>query len=212
MNIVLLGAPGAGKGTQAKKIHHLFGIPHISAGDLLRDAVSRGTPEGVEAETHMKAGQLVPNDLILAIISDKLSGLSTGFILDGFPRTLPQARKLDSFVHLDIVISIDVPFESLLERLTGRRSCPSCGGVFHMIFNPPRTRGTCDLCGENLVHRADDNEETVSARIDTYVTQTQPLIDYYEDKGIISHVDGTGDIDSIFDDIKKELIAVQASE
>ena len=211
MNIVLLGAPGAGKGTQAKKIHYLFGIPHLSAGDLLRDAVSRGTPEGRLAEDHMKSGSLVPDDLILSIISDKLSGLTSGFILDGFPRTLPQARELESIVSLDIVISIDVPFDALLTRLTGRRSCPSCGGVFHITFNPPRVSGICDLCGGDLVHRVDDNEETVSARIETYILQTSPLVEYYDDRGILRHVDGTGDIDSIFGEIETALVKFQTT-
>jgi len=176
MNIVLLGAPGAGKGTQAKRIQADYSIAHISAGDLLREAVSLGTPEGLEAKSFMESGSLVPDSLILALIAGKVKEIGSGFILDGFPRTIDQARKLDDLIDLDIVISIDVPFTSLLDRLTGRRSCPSCGSVFHMIFNPPKTTGVGDQCNSGLVHRADDNEKTVSARINTYVSQTEPHI------------------------------------
>ena len=206
MNIVLLGPPGAGKGTQAKRIHERFRIPHLSAGDILRDAVARGTQEGQEARAHMDAGALVPDELIISIMSGKLESLPTGFILDGFPRTVGQARRLDTIVKLHAVISIEVPDGVLLDRLTGRRSCPSCGGVFHAVFNPPRNPDRCDLCGGPLIRRADDNEETVSARIRTYNEQTHPLIRYYTDQGLLVPVDGTGDIDTIFGSIEAYLL------
>jgi adenylate kinase len=205
MNIVLLGAPGAGKGTQAKRIQADHSVAHISAGDLLRDAVSRGTPEGLEARTFMESGSLVPDSLILSLIGGKVGEIGSGFILDGFPRTIDQAKSLDDLIDIDIVLSIDVPFSALLARLTGRRSCPSCGGVFHMIFNPPTVEGICDLCGAELVHRADDNESTVTARIETYVSQTESLITYYENQGILKHIDGNRNIDLISDDIRKVL-------
>lgn len=205
MRLVLLGPPGAGKGTQAKRITEDFHLLHLSAGDLLREAVAKGTPEGKEAEGHMNKGALVPDALILSIIRKKIDHLDSGFILDGFPRTLNQAAELDTFVPLDMVISIEVPFDLLLQRLTGRRSCPACGAVFHVLNNPPAQDDICDDCGSSLIQRADDNEQTVRSRIDTYVSQTQPLIEYYESRNILRHVDGSRDIDSIYREINSIL-------
>lgn len=208
MNLVLLGAPGAGKGTQAKKILEKFRVPHLSAGDLLREAVARGTPRGKEAAGFMSRGALVPDTLVIAIIRERIRELDSGFILDGFPRTIFQARELDKFVTLDTVISIDVPFDQLLARLTGRRSCPECGAVYHVVYNPPLKENICDACHAKLIQRADDNKETVTSRIETYVSQTQPLIHYYEERNILHHVDGSKEIDGIFREIGEYLTSL----
>ncbi|OOC09525.1 MULTISPECIES: adenylate kinase [Thioalkalivibrio] len=209
MRIVLMGAPGSGKGTQAKKMVSHFGIPQISTGDLLRAAVAAETELGLKAKSAMDAGQLVPDDLVLGLIRDRLQepDAEKGFILDGFPRNCAQAEALDSMLAdierpLDRAIQIDVPFEELKQRLTGRVSCESCGAVFNTHTFPPQEEGICDQCGGNLVHRADDTEETVVSRLQVYEEQTQPLIEYYDTRGLLKHVDGTRDMERIFDEIR----------
>lgn len=204
MRIVLLGAPGSGKGTQAVRMVEELGIPQISTGDLLRAAVTAGTELGVKAKAIMEAGQLVPDDLVLGIIRDRLAEADTadGFILDGFPRNLAQAEALDRMLAdlgypLDTALFIDVDFDLLVKRLSGRLTCQSCGAVFNRFTNPPRTGGQCDNCGGSLHHRADDNEATVSNRLHVYETQTSPLIAWYEERGILRRVSGEGEIDEI---------------
>ena len=203
----MLGAPGAGKGTQAKKIVAEFGIPQISTGDILRKAVADGTPLGTEAKKYMEAGQLVPDEVVIGLMKERLKDddCKNGFILDGFPRTVEQAEALGEITDIDAVISIDVNMNSLVERITGRRSCSKCGAVYHIKFNPPKKEGICDACGGPLVQREDDKEETVRKRLDTYMRQTSPLIDYYDRKGILKPVDGNGPIDSIYSGVKKTL-------
>ncbi len=213
MKLVLLGAPGAGKGTQAKKISRKYGVPHLSTGDLLRNAVLDGTPGGKQAQEFMDRGELVPDSVVLTILENEIKDHETdtgndkgkGFILDGFPRSIDQARSLDDLVQLDIVINIHVDLDLLMKRLTGRRSCSSCGAVFHILNNPPRNEGLCDQCGSELIRRKDDNEETVGKRIKTYLSLTQPLIEHYRNMGILSIVDGNGDIDMIFEAIAQVL-------
>ncbi len=212
MKIVLLGAPGAGKGTQAKRISERYGVPHLSAGDILRNAASARTPEGMEAAGYMDQGKLVPNEVVLSIVKSEIQRLKKGFILDGFPRTIPQAESLGTFTELDTVINIEVDFALLLKRLTGRRSCPKCGAVYHILNNPPSTEGLCDKCGTELIQRKDDNEETVKKRIDTYVSLTQPLIEYYKKKGILRNVNGNGKIDQIFQEIAELLDLILLGE
>ncbi|AKJ95858.1 MULTISPECIES: adenylate kinase [Thioalkalivibrio] len=212
MRIVLMGAPGSGKGTQAKKMVATFGIPQISTGDLLRAAVAAETELGKQAKSAMDAGQLVPDDLVLGLIRDRLQepDAQKGFILDGFPRNVAQAEALDTMLAdiespLDRAIQIDVPFEELKQRLTGRVSCGDCGAVFNTHTFPPQKEGVCDLCGGDLVHRADDNEETVVNRLKVYEEQTQPLIEYYDGHGLLKHINGTRDIELIFDEIRQLL-------
>jgi len=210
MRIVLLGAPGAGKGTQAKFISDKYGVPHLSTGDMLRDAVRRMTPEGIKAEEYMNSGRLVPDDVVLSIVEKRIRE-SNGFLLDGFPRTIPQAQALEKITPLDAVIDIEVDFNVLLQRLTGRRTCPKCGAVYHILYNPPGKEGICDRCSTSLVQREDDNEVTVKKRIETYREQTQPLIDYYRERGLLYPVDGNRGIQEIFRDIVRLLEGLQAA-
>ncbi|WP_017925716.1 adenylate kinase [Thioalkalivibrio sp. HL-Eb18] len=212
MRIVLMGAPGSGKGTQAKKMVATFGIPQISTGDLLRAAMAAQTDLGKQVESAMNAGQLVPDDLVLGLIRDRLQepDAQKGFILDGFPRNVAQAETLDTMLEelgapLDQAIQIDVPFEELKQRLTGRVSCGDCGAVFNSHTFPPQREGVCDLCGGELVHRADDTEKTVINRLKVYEEQTQPLIEYYARRDLLKHVNGTRDIALIFDEIRQLL-------
>ncbi|MDG6221549.1 MAG: adenylate kinase [Candidatus Thermoplasmatota archaeon] len=207
MRLVLLGAPGAGKGTQAKMLVEKYHIPQISTGDILRAHVKEGTGLGAEAKKHMEAGRLVPDEIIIGMMKERLKeeDCAGGFILDGFPRTIDQAKALENITLLDAVVNIDVPLEILLARLTGRRSCPACGAVFHVINNPSREEGKCDACGGALVHRKDDNEETVQSRLDTYTSQTRPLIDFYRGKSILLDVQGDGDIKEIFGSMANAL-------
>ena len=186
MKIVFMGPPGAGKGTQAEKIIETYQIPHISTGDMFRKAIKDQTELGMEAKRYMDQGALVPDHVTIGIVKDRLSesDCKSGFLLDGFPRTVDQAKALDEILtsldsKIDYVINIDVDLDILKERLTGRRICRSCGATYHMIFNPPAVAGTCDKCGGELYQRKDDNEETVGNRLDVYVNQTKPLLDYY---------------------------------
>jgi len=211
MRIVLLGAPGSGKGTQAKLLTEKYRIPHVSTGDLLRANLAAGTPLGLQAKAAMDAGQLVSDDLVLAIIRDRLKNpdAKKGFILDGFPRNIPQANALDSMLRnivqpLDAAILMEVDFDILMQRLTGRRTCENCGAAYNVYTNPPRLEDQCDRCGGPLHHRADDNEETIGNRLRVYEGQTKPLIGYYRDQGRIETVDAVGDVK----DILKRMIAV----
>ena len=205
MRIVLLGAPGSGKGTQAKLLIERYHIPQISTGDLLRAAVATGTPLGKKAKATMDSGQLVSDDIVLAMIRERLRAADSkgGFILDGFPRNIPQADALDRMLRslkkpIDLAVLIDVEFGVLLKRLTGRRSCPKCGAVFNIYFSPPQADNTCDACGAALVHRADDNETTITQRLQVFDAQTKPLIDFYKAQGKLRSIKGTGEIDAIF--------------
>ena len=211
MRIVLLGAPGSGKGTQAKLLTEKYRIPHVSTGDLLRANLAAGTALGLQAKAAMDAGQLVSDDLVLAIIRERLKNpdAKKGFILDGFPRNIPQANALDSMLRnigqpLDAAILMEVDFDILMQRLTGRRTCENCGAAYNVYTNPPRLEDQCDRCGGPLHHRADDNEETIGNRLRVYEGQTKPLIGYYRDQGRIETVDAVGDVK----DILKRMIAV----
>jgi adenylate kinase len=211
MRIVLLGAPGSGKGTQAKLLTEKYRIPHVSTGDLLRANLAAGTPLGLQAKAAMDAGQLVSDDLVLAIIRERLRNpdAKKGFILDGFPRNIPQANALDGMLRnigqpLDAAILMEVDFDILMQRLTGRRTCENCGAAYTVYTNPPRLEDQCDRCGGPLHHRADDNVETIGNRLRVYEGQTKPLIGYYRDQGRIETVDAVGEVK----DILKRMIAV----
>ena len=212
MKLVLLGAPGSGKGTQAKLLVDKLNIPQISTGDLLRAAVEAQTPLGRQAKAIMDAGQLVPNDLVLGLIRERLNNpdCRNGFILDGFPRNLEQAEELDRLLDslsmpIQKSILIDVDFDILMQRLTGRLTCEDCGAVYNIFTNPPTMEDECDKCGGNLHHRSDDNEETIGKRLRVYETQTQPVADYYRQQGKLSVIEGKGDIRDIFNDMMKAL-------
>ncbi|MFH1774654.1 MAG: adenylate kinase [Methanobacteriota archaeon] len=207
MKLILLGAPGAGKGTQAQKLVKHFKIPQISTGDLLRAAVAKGTDLGKHANEYMTAGKLVPDEIVIGLIQERLKedDCKNGFILDGFPRTIAQAEKLKEIADIDAVVNIDVDTYILVERLTGRRTCKNCNTVFHMVFNPPKEERVCDACGGELYQRTDDNEKTVRNRVETYNENTAPLIDYYKDSGKLQNVDGRGGIDGIFQNILNVL-------
>jgi len=205
MRLVLLGAPGAGKGTQAKKLIDKYGIPQISTGDLLRAAVAAGTALGKEAKSYMDKGELVPDSVVLGMVEERLKkdDSKKGYILDGFPRNTAQAEALDKMLGklnmpLTAAISVDVPKEDLMKRLTGRRTCKECGQMYNVYFTPPAKAGLCDKCGGDLFQRDDDKEETIKKRLEVYDAQTAPLIDYYGKKGILKRIAGTGSIDDIF--------------
>lgn len=208
MRIILLGPPGAGKGTQAKSIAGKYNIPHISTGDIFRKNIKEKTPLGIKAKEYIDKGELVPDEVTVAIVEDRIKqgDCVSGFLLDGFPRTVNQADSLAKALDimgskLDSVINIDVPAQALIERLTGRRVCLSCGASFHIIFNPPLKDGICDACGSKLIQREDDSEATVRNRLEVYNNQTAPLIDYYKKIGILQTIDGEQDIDKVFEDI-----------
>lgn len=205
MRIVFLGPPGAGKGTQAKLIVKDYHIRQLSTGDLLRENRSLGTELGMQAQTFMDGGNLVPDSLILSMVGEefKKPELSPGYILDGFPRTCPQADGLDHLLadqnqKLDHVLVLDVPDSELIRRLTARRSCSECGHIYNLVFNPPKSEGVCDHDGSTLVHRSDDTEETVVNRLKVYKEQTQPLVDHYKPQGLIRMIDGTGNVQDIY--------------
>jgi adenylate kinase len=211
MDIILIGPPGSGKGTQAKMIVDKYHVKHVSTGDILRENVRNGTPLGVEAKKFMDAGKLVPDALLIDIIKDRLAkpDVKGGWMLDGFPRTMPQAEALDKILpalgqKIDVVLNIDVPDAELVKRVTGRRMC-KCGATYHELFNKPKVAGKCDACGGDLYQRADDTEATVKQRLQAYHAQTQPLIDYYNKRGIVATVLGVGDIKAIFGEVVKAL-------
>lgn len=212
MYILLMGPPGAGKGTQAEKLTEKYNIPHISTGDMFRSAVKLGTELGKEAKRYMDAGQLVPDEVTIGIVRESLSKPENqkGFILDGFPRTVEQAEALDQILNglgisLNGAIDIVVPDDILIKRATGRRICQSCGATYHVIYNPPKVEGICDKCGGTLYQRDDDKEETVTKRIEVYNKQTRPLIDYYLKQGVYVKIDGIQTIDKVFLDIIDNL-------
>ncbi|HAV90970.1 MAG TPA: adenylate kinase [Eubacterium sp.] len=208
MKIIMLGAPGAGKGTQAKKLADKYQIPHISTGDIFRANIKNGTELGNKAKEFMDKGLLVPDELVVDLVIDRFKeeDCKKGYILDGFPRTIPQAEALDKALSdigdsVDFAVNVEVPDENIITRMGGRRACVGCGATYHVQFNPTKVEGVCDRCGKELILRDDDKPETVKKRLDVYHEQTQPLIDYYTNKGIIKEVDGTQDMNKVFDDI-----------
>ena len=212
MKIIMLGAPGAGKGTQAKMIAEKCGIPHISTGDIFRANIKNGTELGAKAKEYMDKGLLVPDELVCDLVVDRIqqADCEKGYILDGFPRTIPQAEALEAALNaieqkLDYAIDIDVPDENIINRMSGRRACVGCGATYHVVFNPTKVEGKCDVCGESLILRDDDKPETVKKRLDVYHTQTQPLIDFYSARKVLVEVDGTQSMDKVFEDIMKIL-------
>jgi len=214
MKIIMLGAPGAGKGTQAKMIAEKFGIPHISTGDIFRANIKNGTELGKKAKEYMDKGQLVPDELTVEILLDRVAAddCKNGYVLDGFPRTIPQADVLDKELtklgdKVDFAINVDVPDENIVRRMSGRRACLKCGATYHIEHIPPKKEGICDKCGSELVQRDDDKPETVQNRLSVYHEQTQPLIDYYNKKNILKSVDGTKDMQEVFSDIVNILNA-----
>jgi len=207
-----MGLPGAGKGTQAEKIVDEFQIPHISTGDMFRSAIQEGTEMGLEAKSYMDKGLLVPDEVVIGIVKDRLGkdDCNNGFLLDGFPRTVAQAEALDVMLaemgkKIDNVVNIDVDKESLLSRLTGRRICRKCGATYHVLFNPPKVDGVCDKCGGELYQRDDDKEETVATRLDVNLKQTEPLLKYYQEKNVLTMVNGNQEIDEVFSNVEKIL-------
>ncbi len=200
MNLILMGAPGAGKGTQSEVISEKFNIPAISTGDILRGAIKNETELGKVAKSYMDAGQLVPDEVVIGLIKDYLAGdaCKNGFILDGFPRSIPQAEALDALgVKIDAVVTLEVPDQVIVERMSQRRMCPDCGASYHLTFKPSKDNKTCDKCGAELYIRKDDAPETVLARLSTYHAQTEPLEAYYEKKGILKRINGVGDVSEI---------------
>jgi adenylate kinase len=205
MKIIMLGAPGAGKGTQAKRIAEKYSIPHISTGDIFRANIKNNTELGQKAKTYMDKGELVPDELVVDLIMDrfKQADAANGYVLDGFPRTIPQAEALDKALEangesVDFAINVEVPDENIINRMGGRRACVGCGATYHIQFNAPKVEGICDTCGEKLILRDDDKPETVKNRLSVYHDQTQPLIDYYNKKNVLREVDGTQAMDDVF--------------
>lgn len=205
MKVIMLGAPGAGKGTQAKKIAAKYNIPHISTGDIFRMNIKNGTELGKKAKTYMDQGLLVPDELVVNLVVDRIDqeDCAKGFVFDGFPRTIPQAEELSAALtergqRLDWAIEVNVPDENIVKRMSGRRACIRCGATYHVEYAPPTTEDVCDACGNNLVLRYDDTPETVKKRLEVYHAQTQPLIEYYSNEGILKTVDGTIDINDVF--------------
>ena len=212
MKIIMLGAPGAGKGTQAKKIAEKYQIPHISTGDIFRANIKGGTELGMKAKTFMDQGMLVPDEITIGMLMDRIGqeDCINGYVLDGFPRTIPQAESLTKALaergeKVDYAINVDVPDENIINRMSGRRACLGCGATYYIIFNPPVKEGICDTCGQELVLRDDDKPETVKKRLDVYHQQTQPLIDYYKNAEVLAEVDGTQPMDAVFQGIVEIL-------
>ena len=205
MKIVLLGAPGAGKGTQAVRLAERYKVPHISTGDIFRKNIKERTPIGVEAKSYIDKGQLVPDEVTIRIVKDRLQekDCENGYLLDGFPRNVFQAKALDDFSEVDKVVNIDVPLHKLMRRITGRRVCGKCGESYHIDYLGGKTE--CGKCGGDLTQRADDNEETVKSRLDVYVGQTAPLTEYYKERGVLVDVDGDGTMDEVFEAIVRKL-------
>lgn len=205
MKIIMLGAPGAGKGTQAKMIAAKYGIPHISTGDIFRANIKNGTELGAKAKEYMDKGLLVPDELVVDLVIDRFKepDCEKGYVLDGFPRTIPQAEALDKALtaigeSVDYAINVEVPDDNIINRMGGRRACVGCGATYHIVYSPTKEEGKCDTCGGELIIRDDDKPETVKNRLTVYHEQTQPLIDYYTNKGIIKEVDGTVDMKEVF--------------
>lgn len=212
MKLIMLGAPGAGKGTQAKKIAEKYQIPHISTGDIFRANIKAGTELGMKAKSFMDQGQLVPDEVTIGMLLDRISqdDSKNGYVLDGFPRTIPQAESLTAALaergeKIDYAVNVDVPDENIVNRMSGRRACIGCGATYHIVYNAPKKENVCDTCGEKLVLRDDDKPETVQKRLGVYHDQTQPLIDYYKKAGVLAEVDGTQDMEKVFQDIVKIL-------
>lgn len=212
MNLILMGLPGAGKGTQAEKISAKYDIPHISTGDMFRLAIKEGTDLGKKAKGFMDQGNLVPDEVTIGIVQERLtkSDCNNGFLLDGFPRTIAQAEALNTLLadmdkSIDCVLNVDVPEDKLVERLTGRRVCPTCGTTYHIMYNPPKNEGLCNKDNAELIQREDDSAETVQNRLAVNIKQSQPLMDFYSDKGYLTAVDGDQDIDQVFADIQGKL-------
>ena len=208
MKIIMLGAPGAGKGTQADMIAKKYDIPHISTGDIFRANIKNGTELGKKTKGYMDQGLLVPDSLVVDLVIDRIheDDAKNGYVLDGFPRTIPQAEALDAALSeagetIDYAINVDVPDENIVNRMSGRRACLKCGATYHVKYNAPKTEGVCDACGSELVQREDDKPETVLNRLSVYHKETQPLIDYYTEKGNIKNIDGTKDLGDVFNDI-----------
>ncbi|MFX0085985.1 MAG: adenylate kinase [Candidatus Hodarchaeota archaeon] len=209
MKLIILGAPGSGKGTQAKFIVKKYNITQISTGDLLRDAVKAGTELGMKAQNYMNTGNLVPDDIVLQLLNDRITqtDCQNGFILDGFPRNMTQAKELEKITDIDLVINISVDYGLLVERITGRRTCKNCGSIFHIKYNPPKKVGICDKCSGYLFQRDDDTEETVKKRLNTYENQTKPLINYYDKQSILETLVSDGTIDEMHQKVKNLLTA-----
>jgi len=212
VNLILMGLPGAGKGTQAEKINEKYNIPHISTGDMFRLAIKEGTELGKKAKEFMDQGALVPDDVTVGIVKERLSkdDCKKGFLLDGFPRTIAQAESLQEILkdlnaEIDYVVNVEVPEEKLVERLTGRRVCPTCGTTYHVVYNPPKEEGICDRDSSKLIQREDDKPETVKNRLAVNLEQTQPLLDFYKERGYLVTVDGDQDINDVFDDIQSKI-------
>lgn len=212
MNIILLGPPGAGKGTQAKRLIDKYGIPQISTGDMLRAALKEGTPLGLEAKKYMDKGALVPDTVVIGLVKERIQqkDCGKGYMLDGFPRNVSQAEALDTMLtdlgqKIDDVICIEVPSDELVARLTGRRTCRNCGAGYHVMFDPPKKEAVCDKCTGELYQRDDDNETTVKSRLEVYANQTEPLIDYYDKQSKLRHINGVGDMEVIFGRITSVL-------
>ncbi len=208
MKIIMLGAPGAGKGTQAKKIAEKYQIPHVSTGDIFRSNIKEGTQLGRKAKEYMDQGALVPDELTIGMLMDRIQqeDCKNGYVLDGFPRTIPQAESLQKAItemgqKIDFAINVDVPDENIINRMSGRRACISCGATYHIVYNPSKISGVCDVCGSELVLRDDDKPETVKKRLAVYHDQTRPLIDYYKEAGVLVNVDGTQELNKVFSDI-----------
>ena len=214
MKIIMLGAPGAGKGTQAKMLADKYKIPHVSTGDIFRANIKNGTELGTKAKVYMDQGMLVPDELTCDLVVDRIKqdDCKDGYILDGFPRTIPQAECLDKALDalndkIDFAVNVEVPGENIIRRMSGRRACLSCGRTYHIVYNPPKEEGICDECKKELVLRDDDKPETVEKRLKVYHEQTQPLIDYYRNKGVLAEVDGTRDMQEVFTAITDVLEA-----
>lgn len=212
MKLIMLGAPGAGKGTQAKKIAEKYGIPHISTGDIFRANIKAGTELGMKAKSFMDQGQLVPDEVTIGMLLDRISqdDSKAGYVLDGFPRTIPQAESLTAALKergekIDYAVNVDVPDENIIHRMSGRRACVGCGATYHIVYNAPKTENICDTCGEKLILRDDDKPETVQNRLRVYQEQTQPLIAFYTEKNVLKSVDGTQDMQDVFEAIVKIL-------
>lgn len=217
MKIIMLGAPGAGKGTQAKKIAEKYQIPHISTGDIFRSNIKEGTELGMKAKAFMDQGALVPDELTIGMLMDRIQkeDCVNGYVLDGFPRTIPQAESLTAALaereqKIDYAVNVEVPDENIINRMSGRRACLNCGATYHIVYKPSKVEGVCDVCGDKLVLRDDDKPETVKKRLSVYHDQTQPLIDYYKKAGVLANVDGTQDMEKVFSDIVAVLGADSA--